>query len=287
MTLACHTREKGVEQRGIKHNFLKRARFRKLKMKIFKKPEGKIEMDRSNWFIEEKAIFGGFPKQEEVEDLEAIGVRYFLDLTRSNERGITPYNTEYSYENYPIFDRSCPIDKISFGKLVVKYGRIINDLPPGEKVYIHCRGGHGRSGLVASCLLAWIKKIPPQEAMEIANRYHFHRMQIREKWRRIGVPQTRVQKNFVLSFFKPVIITKKFEPSLADIFDDVNMLSSHRTIMTRVLEKLDQNQNLIIDLLNTGLGKIIFTGIRNPDERETISVVLGKVRSYFFQACNM
>ena len=243
-------------------------------------------MERSNWFIEGKAVFGCFPTQDSVLELEAMGVRYFLDVTRPNERGIVPYTTKYNYENYPIFDRSCPTDKISFGKLVVKYGKIINELPEGDLVYIHCRGGHGRSGLVASCLLAWIYKIPPQRAMDIANKYHFRRPVIRERWRKLGVPQTRIQKIFVLSFFKPVNITKKNEPSLADIFDDINLLNSQMVIMTHVLAKLQENQDLIIDLLNTGLGKIIFI-FRPINERETINSVLGKVRSYFFQAFNM
>jgi hypothetical protein len=242
------------------------------------------EMERTNWFIENKAIFGAFPIQESVNELEKIGVRYFLDLTRPFERGTIPYYTKYNYENYPIFDRSCPIDRISFGRLIVKYGKIINNLLPGELVYIHCRGGHGRSGLVASCLLAWIFKMSPQEAMDIANNFHAKRSVMREKWRKIGVPQTRIQKNFVLSFFKPIYITKQRNSPLADIFDGVNINGPIEEIFSMILEKFRQDNNLISDLLNTGLSKIIFVSANSPDNREKITKILAQVRTYFFHA---
>lgn len=239
-------------------------------------------MDRANWFIENRALFGSFPTQESVEELESLGVRYFLDLTRPYETGAIPYKTNYNYERYPIFDHSCPLDRISFGRLIVKYGKIITNLHSGDLVYIHCRGGHGRSGLVASCLLSWIFKISPQEAMDTASKYHSQRMIMREKWRIMGVPQTRIQKNFVLSFFKPLYITRQRNLSLATIFEGIDTNASVEEIFTMLLEKFKNNNNLITDLLNTGLSKIVFASAKSPEDREKITKILSHVRTYFF-----
>jgi hypothetical protein len=35
-------------------------------------------MERSSYFIKDKALFGSYPTQESVEELEKEGVRYFI-----------------------------------------------------------------------------------------------------------------------------------------------------------------------------------------------------------------
>ena len=38
-------------------------------------------MDNSSYFIKNRSLFGSFPTQESVQELEEHGVRYFVDLT--------------------------------------------------------------------------------------------------------------------------------------------------------------------------------------------------------------
>ncbi len=40
---------------------------------------------------DKKALFGGYPTQEQVYLLESIGVEWFVDLTLANEKRTTPY----------------------------------------------------------------------------------------------------------------------------------------------------------------------------------------------------
>jgi hypothetical protein len=272
-------------------------------------------MDRASYFIDNKALFGSYPTQESVIELENMGVKYFLNLTRYGEKGIFPYRTKYHYENYPIYDRSFPYNKISFSKLIIKYSKIIKELRENDKVYIHCRGGHGRSGIVVACILTYLYKINPQQAMEKTSFYHSKRKIMSEKWRSIGSPQVRVQKNFVSTLFKPVYITKHYEDSLANIFDDIKFndkppsysLENFNTdlsnklpisqigllfqkldedyntekIFKLVFERIKKDKNIIIDLLNTGLGRIIFVSAQ-PKDRDKISNILNQIRTYFF-----
>jgi len=242
---------------------------------------GKIE-NRISYFVENKALFGGFPTQENIYELEEMGVKYFLDLTETGERNTYNYTTNYNYENYPIKDRCCPPDKISFGKLIIKYSKIINTLSEGEKIYIHCRGGHGRSGIVVASLLTWIYKINPQEAITKTHICHSERKIMTEKWRYLGCPNSRKQKNFVLTFFKPIYINRRKEFSLADIFDNVNLKLNKEKIFLILLEKIENNPVLIHSLLNTGLGRIILNSALQHN-RTIFSQILGKIRTHLFE----
>ena len=85
---------------------------------------------------------------------------------------------------------------------------IIKNLEKNEKVYIHCKGGHGRSGVVVASILCYMYRMDPLEAIEATTIYHNNRNNMRQKWRNMGSPQTLKQKKFVINFFKPIYIQK-------------------------------------------------------------------------------
>lgn len=167
-------------------------------------------MDRSSEFIKDKALFGCYPTQQSVKELEENNVRYFVDLTCPGEKKITQYTTKYDYTRYSIIDHSVPTNWKSFSQFLIKLLNIIRDLKDNEKIYIHCKGGHGRSGIVVACILCYIHKITPSDAISQTSKYHSKRKEMREKWRRIGSPQTRSQKHFVAKFFEPLYIYKNY-----------------------------------------------------------------------------
>lgn len=161
-------------------------------------------MERCSYFIQGKALFGSFPTQETVNLLEGEGVRFFIDLTNSNEQKTIPYKTNYSYIKYPIEDRQIPLNWKSFAQLVLELSSIIDTLAPNEKVYIHCRGGHGRSGILVASILCHYLNYPPDEAIKHTSHCHSKRPEMREKWRKLGSPQGKKQRDFVHRFFKPL-----------------------------------------------------------------------------------
>ncbi len=161
-------------------------------------------MDRSSYFIKNRAMFGSFPTQKAVNELEQEGVKFFINLTHDNERNITPYTTNYEYITFPITDRRVPYDWRAFARFLIRVSDIILGLKHGELVYVHCKGGHGRSGVVVACLLCHMFGMTPEQSLEQTTKYHSKRSVMRDKWRKIGSPQTYKQKNFVHKFFDPL-----------------------------------------------------------------------------------
>lgn len=164
--------------------------------------------DTSSFFIEGKALFGSYPTQEIVNDFIDRGVLYFIDLTTEYEKQrLHVYNVKNSnYINFQIRDRNIPDDLHQFSKFIVKLSNIINLLREGEYLYLHCRGGHGRAGIVVSCLLCYMYNISSHESLTNTNVFHNNRVTMNEKWRKLGSPQTEKQKNFVKRLFKPIFI---------------------------------------------------------------------------------
>ena len=159
------------------------------------------KMERSSYFIKDKAMFGSFPTQQAVLELEENGVRYFINLTHSHEKKIIEYRTKYNKILYPIEDRHVPDSWKLFSIFIIKITNIIKNLKKKELIYIHCKGGHGRSGIVVASLLCFIFNMSSKKALEYTKKFHSYRSVMREKWRKLGSPQTYNQKLFVHKFF--------------------------------------------------------------------------------------
>ena len=163
--------------------------------------------DTSSFFIQDKALFGSYPTQEIVNDFEEKGVVFFIDLTTEHEKHkLTKYTVQTSYINFPIRDNYIPTDLFTYCKFICKITHIIQNLKDNQFIYVHCKGGHGRAGIVVSCLLCYIYKMSSYDALNKTNLYHSKRSNMREKWRSIGSPQTDKQKEFVIRLFKPIYL---------------------------------------------------------------------------------
>lgn len=172
-------------------------------------------MDNSSFFIKNKAMFGSYPTQQSVEELELEGVRYFINLTHTNETKIIPYITKYNRLDYPITDRSVPDNIPTFCKFIIDICEIIKNLKSNndlhQKVYVHCRAGHGRSGIIVACILCNIFNLKPYDALLYTTKCHSNRSIMKDKWRKIGSPQTHQQKKFVYKLFEPININKIYK----------------------------------------------------------------------------
>lgn len=179
-------------------------------------------MDRCSYFVKNRALFGSFPTQEAVYELENQGVRFFVNLT-TNTENLIPYTTKYTYIHYPIVDHRIPYNWRSFSQFIIQISKIIFNLQSGEKLYLNCRGGHGRSGVVVACVLCYMFNITPEDALNRTTKYHNNRSVMRDKWRRIGSPQTQSQKNFVYKFFEPLIFYKIYKTGYTSGFSNFSL----------------------------------------------------------------
>lgn len=161
-----------------------------------------------SYFMDKKALFGSFPTQGQVKVLEREGVRYFVDLTNHNERGIVPYTTTYAYTNYPIDDHGIPKDISRWCSFILNIKYIIEALQYPYKVYIHCKGGHGRCGLVVATLLCLMEGLDPDVSIAKTTFYH-NKRSMKAKWKRLGSPQTKKQVQFISDLFEPYQTTHR------------------------------------------------------------------------------
>jgi protein-tyrosine phosphatase len=244
-------------------------------------------MERCSYFIKDKALFGSYPTQSGIEELEKEGVRYFIDLTQHNEDKIVRYTTNYSYINYPIEDQSTPTNWRSFSKFLVYVADIIEKLHEKTLVYVHCRGGHGRAGVVVASLLCYIFDMEPKEALAITSECHSRRSVMREKWRKIGSPQTKSQKLFIYKFFEPIKFNRLYRFGISDLPN-----ASEDILYNFLRNKFNTYSHLKFNLMNTGLRPIVyvsyynnFLGVNSEEKGKNIlGKILMKIRyNYLFE----
>jgi len=194
-------------------------------------------MDNCSYFLNNKAYFGSYPTQESVEILEEHGVRIFVDLTTLSESKIIPYKTKYMYISFPINDHHTPKSEKTFIDLIYRLVYIITNTPLSDKMYIHCKGGHGRSGVVVACIYCLMFNKTPMNAISYTTKCHNNRKNMRDKWRNIGSPQTETQKIFVCKICTYLKLDKTSHLSY-EFKRIINIKDQHFTSINEAVEYL-------------------------------------------------
>ena len=91
--------------------------------------------------------------QAKLDALLAAGVTLFLDLTQEGENSLAPYahllDGRARHTRLAVRDVSCPPPQ----RMREILAAIDAELAGGGTVYVHCYGGHGRTGTVVGCHL--------------------------------------------------------------------------------------------------------------------------------------
>ena len=111
------------------------------------------------------------------------------------------------YRHFPVHDQSVPIQYMFLEHMA----SLITDITNGRKVFIHCAGGHGRTGIYVACLLMVLYPAsPPENILRFVQYMHDKRAvyqitHVPSHDHCILPPQspnTTEQRDFVLSFAK-------------------------------------------------------------------------------------
>jgi hypothetical protein len=155
-----------------------------------------------------KIYFGPFPNQVMAERLIDEGFNVILNLTMPDEEPpyFLPYFVRYYF--FPIQDNSFPVCGLSYCSMI---SRIKKEFASGKKIYIHCRGGHGRSSMTCVSLVASLFSYDLRRAIEYVNESHNQREVLRNKWRKRKSPfnydqfifLTKMHKNIYLNLCRP------------------------------------------------------------------------------------
>ena len=126
-----------------------------------------------------------------------FGINCFLDLTENGE--MPPY-ASFLPNNISRYSLPIPNGCIPYSvRWVVDLFRIIGDKfdnRQGTKLYIHCQGGVGRTGIIVACYYIYFKEMSADEALaEMRKGYATHG---RSVW--MSAPENDAQVNFIYEF---------------------------------------------------------------------------------------
>jgi len=127
----------------------------------------------SNWVIPGYLMAGAYPNKEEIKQILDKGINVFVSLQHelgglNAPRYEACLPEDIIFEHLPIPDRKTTDDNLVI-PFVQKLAKYIQD----EKIlYVHCWGGHGRTGTIVSILLHLLWKINPEESMAYCQKTH-------------------------------------------------------------------------------------------------------------------
>lgn len=146
------------------------------------------------WVLDGELLAGKYPgpRKAEADFIDAltdVGVRTFIDLTEPDEGPLLPYEhlllEDAVYARFAVPDVTCPSRE-----QVAAAIRTIDEGRGRGVVYVHCRGGCGRTGVVVGAYLVH-RGMEPARALE-----RVHEL-TRDLWNK-SCPETDEQIEMVL-----------------------------------------------------------------------------------------
>ncbi len=153
--------------------------------------------------INDQIYFGKYPDKDVLKALQEIGIKVIVDLTHftDNLPSYTLFEGITRIE-FPIVDRGVEEDEITLNFINSIKDHILNENYP---IYIHCKGGHGRSGVITCLLYGMLYKKTAEESLDVIKQAHDSRKQISRRIRSLSSAQTQEQQLQVIRFLNKEI----------------------------------------------------------------------------------
>jgi len=152
-----------------------------------------------------KLYFGGMPSKRQLRILQEQGVHTLVNVMTEEERRRFPYETcplslQMNVLYFPIVDQNIPQNAREFTRWIHRLSEHF-DATSSRVIYIHCRGGHGRSALVSGCLLLYASLFHnAQDCIRFLTQSHRSRKILNPKYLHQPCPVAHCQRMFLKDF---------------------------------------------------------------------------------------
>jgi hypothetical protein len=198
----------------------------------------------AHWGIKDVLIIGACPVPRKVTQYPVSNKIFVQDQTRAmlsrliKEHKVTAFmslmaecddengNESSIYRPYSKLDLPVIDPTVKFFKLGIKDCNVTDDnsvlgfarlvvelLKLGEKIYLHCWGGHGRAGTVYCLVLHLIYGMTADDALDHCQRIH----DCRESFITVGSPQTLIQANQVRRIIESLPVEAEENSEVLDL----------------------------------------------------------------------
>ena len=140
--------------------------------------------------VNEQIYFGKYPDEDILKALKELNIKLIIDLTHFTDN-LPKYSSIVKRIEFPIVDMGIQEDDLTLQHIMFIKTLFLNGDNP---IYIHCKGGHGRSGVIACLLYGLLYDKTAEESLEAIKEAHNLRKQMSRKTRILGSPQTSDQK---------------------------------------------------------------------------------------------
>lgn len=202
------------------------------------------------------SYFGSYPTTECIQLLYDQHFDYMINLTVFQEKNLIQYkDPPIKVLYYPIKDNNVPQNWENFSYLVVWLSKQIEQ---GKRIFIHCKGGHGRSCLLITCIIYYLSdRMNAREAIEHTVYIHNQRTDMSIRWKGIKSPFSKSQYIFLYKFLNPICILKSYNTgyqagfsgsSLFEIAVDSNIYSNLDAAFQALRTTSDSEYELMLKL---------------------------------------
>jgi len=162
-------------------------------------------------FIPGRAYFGALPSTPLYEELiHQHKVTFIINLLPLEEQRYCQRFIKSTFDisskkckflRFPIRDHDVPFSEIELKQLLGSILAWWFSSKSNERLFIHCRGGHGRSALIASILLFILFPcLSPSKILHHITSCHHSRKGMRQKYYKIQCPHSITQKYYFHHF---------------------------------------------------------------------------------------
>lgn len=183
--------------------------------------------------IPDRIYFGPIPNDHMIHQLKEKNFNIIVNVTENE----IDYGDNFKFFHFPIKDNLIPSNFFEYCKFIIELKKEFEKNK--NKMYIHCRGGHGRSSMVTISLLFCLYNEQIKQVINRVIEYHKNRIVLRDIWR-IKSPINYKQFMFLYKIHKNIYINVDSDSKIYNWLSPKNIwINPYKTLNNYVEDTFD------------------------------------------------